>query len=100
MCASQVEVSRQTEEKVPNTLTQAGGGVFRRMVLVKAQMSEHVEIFNTEFIIRFHDRETVGVGGIIFYGVADFYTASHLHFNSAFFLFVTLKSINPESKAQ
>lgn len=32
---------------MPNPLTQAGGDVFRRMVLVKAQMSEDVEIFNT-----------------------------------------------------
>lgn len=46
---------------MPNPLTQAGGDVFRSMVLVKAQMSEDVEIFNTsaEFIIRFRDRETV-----------------------------------------
>lgn len=52
---------RQAEEKVPNPLTQAGGDVFRRMVLVKAQMSEDMETFNTsaEFIIRFCDRETV-----------------------------------------
>lgn len=53
---------------MPNPLTQAGGDVFRGMVLVKAQMSEDVEMFNTSavFIISFRDRETVLLGASFF----------------------------------
>lgn len=102
MRASPVEVYTRQRKKVPNPLTQAGGDMFRRMVLVKAQMSEDVEIFNTsaEFILSFCDRKTVLLVASFFMELLTSiqplsYTLTHF-----FFFNVTLKSINPKSKAQ